>query len=117
MENLKKIYADAGNRMFVSFLCPMGREFETLELLEDLGIKGVSTKLVKETRVFAGSGKTNTGYEFSGITEGREFITLMETLAAKKIAGYSRETQVISRSPDEDIEKFLKGKKGGMILL
>lgn len=86
------------NRLItVSFYCVLGKEFDTVEVLEESGITGIHSDFSESGRQIISGGKLieQKGILFSGVINESEFPKLITALSGKKIAGYSRETQII----------------------
>ncbi len=81
----------------MSFYTDSARVFDTTDTLEQLGISGITTDYSESSRQVLAGGKlfTQSGILSSGVIPRSDFPDLIKNLASKKIAGYSRETQII----------------------
>ena len=82
-----------------SFICPKGREGEVIELFEGSNLGRLNSEFGEGERkwVNPGTGEITvvSGYEFEGFTTAGSIIRIIHSLSERKIAAYSRETQVI----------------------
>ena len=82
-----------------SFICPKGREEEVIELFEgsDLGTLNGEFTEGKRRLVNSETGEILevSGYQFDGFTTAGSIDRIIHSLSERKIAAYSRETQVI----------------------
>lgn len=89
-----------------SFLCPRGRIKEVRELAEKdqaFGSLSVNTKESVRFSIGPDAESTIRGNEVTGVCLVRDIDHIVEALADRHIAGYSRLTQILFPSP-EDIE-------------
>lgn len=82
----------------VSFICPVGREFDAADVFEQLGLS-LSSNFQETTRTLRTQDGTilqTRGFEFTGHIDERHLTSLIKSLSEKRIAGYSRETQIVA---------------------
>lgn len=82
----------------VSIVCPVGHEFEAADFFEELGLS-LSSSFEETTRILKTQDGTilrSTGFEFTGYINTSMLASLIQGLSQRKIAGYSRETQIVS---------------------
>lgn len=93
----KKLRKEAGV-ISVSFICPVGREFDASDLFEELGVSLASNfqETTRTLRTQDGTILQTKGFEFAGQIDEKYLIPLIKLLAEQKIAGHSRETQIVS---------------------
>ena len=87
------------NALFTfSFICPKGRESEVIEtfLKSNLGLITGSVTNKENNWLDTGTGTFTTisGTRFDGITTNEGVKNIVNSLSEKKIAAYSRQTQV-----------------------
>lgn len=83
--------------VFMSFTCPRKRIFEARKILDDLELENV-VAVTEVTNIFAFRNenvKTVEGIEFRGTVKMSDFKKALKALEKNKIAGYSRETQIM----------------------
>ena len=82
-----------------SFICPKGKEGEAIELFREKKLGLLSPDYYEYTRnwVDRDSGKITEvkGYNFSGVTDLDGMVKIIKEFSKRKIASYSRETQVL----------------------
>lgn len=89
-----------------SFICPYGREEEVIELFNEKPLGTLSSEVQHSVRHFIDPDTFEvtelTGYEVSGITDIFRKKEVITELAALRIAGYSRPTQIMFH-PTKDL--------------
>lgn len=88
--------------VFFSFICPAERLDEVRELFgknQNLGVLSDADELTPSARVFpdpdTGEVTIVKGIEMTGICLAKDKMRILDSLADRKIAGYSRPTQIL----------------------
>ncbi len=82
-----------------SFICPKGKENEVIELFKDKQLGLLNTNFEKDVRHWINqeTGKITSvsGFKISGLTDTEGVVKITKVLSERKIASYSRETQIL----------------------
>lgn len=96
---MKERETNPNTPLLFSFICPKGREGEVMGLFEESNLGVLNSEFTEGKRNWINPDTWKitvvSGYEFSGFTTSGSIKRIITSLSERKIAAYSRETQVI----------------------